>query len=106
MKDEDLDVNRQSKDGKTALMYCGNIDILAQLLKLDKIIVSHQDNHGDTALALANIIGHFDAAGLLLKHDKVNVNRQTGSSPLIMDTDMVAQLCVESRTWISIKPQY
>ncbi len=79
LKHDWVNVNHQTNDGDTALIWaskCGYKEIAVELLKCDVVDVNLQDINGTTALLAASREGHADIVVELLKHGKVQVNCQ------------------------------
>jgi hypothetical protein len=79
MKTNEVDINRQGSNGRTALIaacYYGLSDVALELLKVDGLDANVQDRSGYTALMIACIKGLTGVFIELLKVDRLDVNVQ------------------------------
>jgi hypothetical protein len=105
-----VDINAQTDDGTTALMYASqeNDTEAAEMLLEQVADVNAQDKYGDTALMLASKNGHAPVANLLLEQGAdVNAQNKYGTTALILASerghDTVVELLLEEDADTTIK---
>jgi ankyrin repeat protein/flavodoxin len=116
LQNENIQINHQDKDGKTALIVAsklGRKDIVDNLLQHKDIQINKQDDSRRTALIEASQNGHAKVVEMLLQHENIDVTHQdkNASTALILAShqghkEIVQMLLQEEKTDINQQDRY